>query len=298
MLQCAALVALARREWPKMIHSAITFDGMDCTGKTTQIRMLKKYLDERFGDAAKKTKLPNWQPTMIKSGMGHSRACEKIKAILRDCPMNAHTEALLFAAALSHGNAEIEELADDRERFVDYLLVDRSALSLVAYQCGGRGLSTENWRELSILKTIYWRRLEGGIYLNLLLDAPAEIVCERIQKRGNADRIERESVEFFKRVREKYLEIAHECNAEDKGLRPPAYHIVDATKSIDEVHADIVDIFEEYVVYFFMKDHPDISLNIKAAVAGIAGYAGVDLLNVFANRLAALARHKSKTNGE
>jgi dTMP kinase len=73
--------------------------------------------------------------------------------------------------------------------------------------------------------------------LTILLDAPVEIGMERAGTRSAPDRIEQERHDFFERVRECYLQIA---------LREPErFVVIDTTRSIDEVRADIAMLAEQ-----------------------------------------------------
>ena len=73
--------------------------------------------------------------------------------------------------------------------------------------------------------------------LTILLDAPVEIGMERAGTRSVPDRIEQERHDFFERVRECYLQIA---------LREPErFVVIDTTRSIDEVRADIAMLAEQ-----------------------------------------------------
>jgi dTMP kinase len=74
--------------------------------------------------------------------------------------------------------------------------------------------------------------------MTLLLDAPVQLALGRARSRsGQADRIEQEAVEFFQRVRAKYLEIARR--------EPDRVRVVDATRTPDEVAAAIARHLEE-----------------------------------------------------
>jgi dTMP kinase len=66
--------------------------------------------------------------------------------------------------------------------------------------------------------------------LTIILDQPAEIGLSRIKK---ADRLESESIEFHNRVRQEYLQLA--------SLDPERYLVVDARKSVDEIHQEIIN---------------------------------------------------------
>lgn len=211
-----------------MFNSLVAFEGMDCAGKTTQAQLLKEWLYRiiEHGDEG-------YYPALLKSERFSNSLSNRVRHIIDTAPANAYTEALLFGVELSQENMEIEQLAHDEDTLIEYLITDRTELSLIAYQGGGRGLS--DYHIDSVLSGIY-RPLLGYITaLTILLDIPAPMVRERVLKRGNADRTEMESVEFFARVRHKYLEAASKHGQ---------VCVVDATKSVEEVHAEIVAVIE------------------------------------------------------
>jgi dTMP kinase len=74
-------------------------------------------------------------------------------------------------------------------------------------------------------------------HLTLLLDAPVEIGLGRARARGEADRFEQEAVEFFRRVRQGYLARAQ--------ADPGRVRIVDASGSLEQVQADLVQVLEK-----------------------------------------------------
>jgi dTMP kinase len=101
-----------------------------------------------------------------------------------------------------------------------------------AYQGGGRGLPMETIDQIAD-----WVHGDTWPDLTILLDAPVEIGMERAGTRSAPDRIEQERHDFFERVRECYLQIA---------LREPErFVVIDTTRSIDEVRADIAMLAEQ-----------------------------------------------------
>lgn len=106
------------------------------------------------------------------------------------------------------------------------VIPDRFTDATYAYQSGGRGVSSE---KVALLEDFVQGSLRPD--MTLLLDAPIEVGMERARNRGKLDRFEEEKMEFFNKVRNKYLERAN--------LESERFKIVDATQSLDHVQAAI-----------------------------------------------------------
>lgn len=106
-----------------------------------------------------------------------------------------------------------------------WVIGDRHDLSTQAYQGGGRGI------DQTLLTTL--RDAVLGDFrpdLTLYLDVTPEVGLKRARARGELDRIEQESLDFFNRTRARYLELAEQ---------DPSIRTIDATQSLEEVVADI-----------------------------------------------------------
>jgi dTMP kinase len=118
-----------------------------------------------------------------------------------------------------------------------WVVADRHDLSSQAYQGGGRNFSTE------VMQTIANITLKGfKPDLTILLDISPEQGLARANARGALDRIELEKIEFFHRVRNKYLALAKE----DKRIC-----VVDASQTMEKVHQDIKQLINQ-----FIEQHP------------------------------------------
>ena len=112
-----------------------------------------------------------------------------------------------------------------------WVVSDRFTDSTRAYQGGGRGVSGES---------IEW--LAGFVHgdlqpdLTILLDAPVDTAMARAGRRGEPDRFEVERADFFQRVREAYLQLAARA--------PERFAVVDVSRNLDAVRADIQEIAE------------------------------------------------------
>ncbi|HSF05777.1 MAG TPA: dTMP kinase [Methylomirabilota bacterium] len=184
----------------------ITFEGVEGSGKTTQLTRLGRWL-ERRGSRVERTA----EPDGTALGLAIRRLFERPR--LRPVPIS---ELFLFLAARQqHVSERIRPwLAQGR-----VVLCDRYVDATLAYQGYGRGLDVELIRELNVHAT-------GGILpdLTLLFDLEPAAGLRRIGRR-QLDRFERETLAFHRRVRRGYLELHR---AEPKRIRliraarPPA----------------------------------------------------------------------------
>jgi dTMP kinase len=169
----------------------ITFEGVEGSGKSTQLQGLAAHLKARGLDV------------IVTREPGGTPIAEDIRAVLLDpahAAMGTMTELLLYAAARAQ---HLHELIQPALAAGKVVLCDRFADSTTAYQGGGRGVSRETLATLHALAT-------GGLQpdLTLLLDVSAEEGLARARTRGRTDRLEQESVAFHTRVRDAYLKLA------------------------------------------------------------------------------------------
>ncbi|WP_073239152.1 dTMP kinase [Desulforamulus putei] len=195
----------------------IVFEGVDGSGKTTQLNLLNKYLIQKQ------------IPTYTTREPGGTPVGEKIRELLLDpnfSEMQGRTEALLYAAARAQLVAQVIRPRLEQGRVV---LCDRYIDSSLAYQGYGRGMDTGFLASINELAT-------GGLWPNLtiLLDIPPREGLVRSRKDRPADRLENESLEFYQRVRNGYLALARR--------NPEAYLVLDARRSIEELHTVICGV--------------------------------------------------------
>jgi len=198
----------------------ITFEGVEGSGKTTQVLRLERYL-RRSGRKVERTR----EPDGTRLGLAVRRVFERPG--LRPEPL---VEAFLFMAARRQHVTEKLRPWLARGRIV---LSDRYADATVAYQGYGRGLGPDVVRELNTVAT-------GGITpdLTLLFDLDPVEGLRRIGRR-RLDHFERERLAFHRRVRRGYLEI---LRAEPKRVR-----LVRADEARDDVAAQVRTIVEEFL---------------------------------------------------
>lgn len=170
----------------------ITFEGIDGTGKTTQIIRLVAAL-RASGVRVLELREP-----------GGTVISEAIRPILLDskhAEMSQETELLLFAAARAQLVREVIQPALAEGTWV---LCDRFIDSTVAYQGYGRGL------DLEMIETLN-RYAVGSCRpdITFLFDLPVETAVQRrAGRQGKADRLEAESLAFVRRTRDGYLALA------------------------------------------------------------------------------------------
>lgn len=193
----------------------ITFEGSEGSGKSTQIERLVARLHE------------NGLETFVTREPGGTELGEEIRNLLlhhrAGGAMAAETELLLFAAA----RAQLV-----RERIAPALaagkvvISDRFLDSTTVYQGAARRLAPE-----AVARINHFAVGHHLPDLTLLLDVPVEVSHARVRNRGTGqpDRIEKESAEFFTRVRDGYLALAQ---AESRRIA-----VVDSTQPLDTVAA-------------------------------------------------------------
>lgn len=193
----------------------ITFEGGEGAGKSSNVQLTAAFLRER-GVEVVVTREPGGTPL-----------AEDIRNLLlapRDEVMQADTELLLmFAARAQHVGALIRP-ALARGAWV---LSDRFVDASYAYQGGGRGLSMSR---IAALEKLVLADMRPD--LTLLFDVPVEVGLARAGKRGDLDRIEREDLGFFQRIRDTYLSRA--------AAEPARFQVLDAAAPLAEVQAQLL----------------------------------------------------------
>lgn len=148
----------------------------------------------------------------------------KIRNILLESneDIDKYTELFLYLADRSENLAKVVHPNLERNKIV---ISDRYFDSTVAYQMAGRGIKGD----VQIIKELelFSSREPDATFL---LDVDPEIVKNRIK---NPDRIERENIDFHRRVREAYLDLAEKYESR--------FFVIDSKKTINEIHEKIRD---------------------------------------------------------
>src|SRR4030043_1684538 len=197
MMHCLIFYFDFRYLLERPLSPFITFEGVEGSGKTTQIQRLKKYFAQK-GIHCKVTREP-----------GGCSIGERIRKILLNPDhreMIPATELLLYEAARAQHVIEVIKPFIEKEGVV---LCDRFIDATLAYQGYGRGLDLKWIQRLN-------RLASQGIKpdVTFLLDCPSDVGLKRAIKRNRRlkkekeGRFEREKVQFHHRVRRGYLSIA------------------------------------------------------------------------------------------
>jgi dTMP kinase len=197
----------------------ITIEGGEGAGKSTNIPFIQSYLKEK-GVELVMTREPGGTPLS-----------ERIREVLLDkneTAMSDDTELLLmFAARAQHLDQLIRPALEQGK----WVICDRFTDATYAYQGGGRGIEFERIAQLE-----NW--VQGSLRpdLTIIFDLPVEIGMVRAGKRSDPDRFEQENLDFFKRVRQCYLDRAH--------ATPESYAIIDASPELNMVQASIIRVLD------------------------------------------------------
>jgi dTMP kinase len=192
----------------------ITLEGPEGSGKTSHIPHIVEYLREKGF-----TVFPTREP-------GGTSIGEQIREVihnLKNAEIHPRTETLLYQAARAQ---IVEQVIRPRLEAGEIVLSDRYADSTVAYQGYGHQQDIEQVRALINYAT-------GGLTpdLTILLDLNVEIGLNRKQSANEWNRLDAYTVEFHKRVRKGYLEMARQ--------EPGRWIIINAQQEWDPVQEEI-----------------------------------------------------------
>jgi len=200
----------------------ITIEGVEGAGKSTCMSLAAAEI-EKCGKRLLQTREP-----------GGTKLGEDLRKLLlghRHHGMADDTELLLmFAARAEHIQRKIRPALHAGQ----WVLCDRFTDATYAYQGAGRGLSLQRIAQLED-----W--VQGTLRpdLTILMDLPVDMGMERAGKRSAPDRFESETLEFFQRIRRGYLDIARQ--------EPARVKVIDASRSLAEVSADVVQTIGHFI---------------------------------------------------
>jgi len=201
----------------KSSGTLISFEGSEGSGKSTQIMRLAAHLQKQAREV------------VTVREPGGTEIGEQIRNIIvhnsKGDEMCAETELLLFTAARAQLVRQIIVPALMRGAIV---LSDRFLDSSTVYQGIARNLALDPVQQINQFAV-------GNVMpdLTLVIDVPTEVSLARIHQRASdvPDRMERENIDFYDKVREGYLVLA-------KGL-PKRFAVIDGTKSEDAIQKSI-----------------------------------------------------------
>lgn len=199
----------------------ISVEGTDGSGKSTQVKLLIEYF-----------KASEKEFTYLREP-GGAKISEQIREIIlnsENVEMHKDTEMLLYAAARAQLVNEVILPALDADKIV---ICDRFVDSSFAYQSFGRGIPYE------MVKTVNDIAISGRMPdITLFFDLSPEAAAARRLARGEVgDRLENEDAAFHKAVYEGYKTLAEKM--------PDRIKVIDARRTIEEVHADVIKLIEE-----------------------------------------------------
>tara|TARA_R110002012_G_scaffold76827_2_gene194225 strand:- start:20356 stop:21024 length:669 start_codon:yes stop_codon:yes gene_type:complete len=192
------------------------------SGKSSAINVIEAVL-QKHNIAFIKTREPGGTPLA-------EALRDIVKSASHDEELTQETELFLMYASRSQlmANRILPALAQGT-----WVIGDRHDLSSRAYQGGGRQFDDK------VMNAIADVTLKGFTPdLTLYLDIAPELGLARAQARGELDRIELEKIEFFQRVRNKYLTLATASESTD---------IIDASQAMQAVHSDVAKSVEAFI---------------------------------------------------
>jgi len=202
----------------------ITFEGLDGSGKTTQINRLATWLKKR-GHAALITRQP-----------GGTVTGDRIRALVLDSRSKGLAPLCEMALMFADRAQAIAQVIEPALKAGKIVLCDRFTDSTEAYQGGGRELGSETVLELHRLVC---RNLQPDLTLLLLPSLEPSLARARRRNKGTAkkssgdeNRFEQEEDAFYRRVRQQYLKIA--------AREPARVVLIEGDHTIKEVHDQIV----------------------------------------------------------
>lgn len=195
----------------------ITLEGPEGSGKTSHIPHLVEYL-RGLGH----TVFPTREP-------GGTSIGEQIRTVIHDLQnveMHPRTETLLYQAARAQ---IVEQVIKPRLAAGEIVLSDRYFDSTIAYQGYGHGQDLEQVRQLV-------RYATGGLTPNLtiLLDLDVETGLQRKSRQQEWNRLDAYTLEFHKRVRSGYLELARQ--------EPQRWQVIDAGLKWEQVQNELKNV--------------------------------------------------------
>ena len=206
----------------------ISFEGIDGSGKSTQVARLAAKLTEMTG-----------KETILTREPGGTETANKIREIILDkfCqePFPVKAESLLYYASRVFNTENI--IMPSLEAGMN-VICDRYFDSTLAYQVARGTDSTEYGKTMKDLN--YWCLGDFKPDYTILLDMPVDVAMERLSFNAQGlDRLESEAGFFMDAARNKFLQLALE--------EPERFIVVNAENPVEVVHADIVSQLTDFI---------------------------------------------------
>ena len=207
-----------------MTGKFIVIEGLEGAGKTTAINTVARILKQHHIADLQFTREPGGTPiaealrNIIKNGLDNEPLTDKAELLM------------LYAARIQL----VDNVIKPALKMGKWVIGDRHDLSTQAYQGGGRQIDK-----------IFIETLQAQVLgdfkpdLTLYLDIAPELGLMRARSRGQLDRIEQQSLPFFERIRQRYLQLAERDNT---------IVTIDANKSIEEVTTQIETILNSWLI--------------------------------------------------
>ena len=207
-----------------MTGKFIVIEGLEGAGKTTAINTVARILKQHHIADLQFTREPGGTPiaealrNIIKNGLDNEPLTDKAELLM------------LYAARIQL----VDNVIKPALKMGKWVIGDRHDLSTQAYQGGGRQI------DKVFIETLQAQVL-GNFKpdLTLYLDIAPELGLMRARSRGQLDRIEQQSLPFFERIRQRYLQLAERDNT---------IVTIDANKSIEEVTTQIETILNSWLI--------------------------------------------------
>ena len=211
------------------MKNLITFEGIEGSGKSTQIKLAAEYLIKRNVPVV---------VTQEPSGTDIGRKIGNILFNREHSHLCAEAEVFLFCAARAQHVREVIMPALEQNKIV---LCDRFSDATYAYQGFGRGLNQEFIKLINDYSSMLLKP-----DMTLLFDLPVEIGLQRATARNDklkepaaTDRFERENLEFHRRIREGYLDISRK--------EPQRFHLIDASRDVDVIQEEVCRCINDFI---------------------------------------------------
>ena len=207
-----------------MTGKFIVIEGLEGAGKTTAINTVARILKQHHIADLQFTREPGGTPiaealrNIIKNGLDNEPLTDKAELLM------------LYAARIQL----VDNVIKPALKMGKWVIGDRHDLSTQAYQGGGRQIDQ-----------VFIETLQAQVLgdfkpdLTLYLDIVPELGLMRARSRGQLDRIEQQSLPFFERIRQRYLQLAERDNT---------IVTIDANKSIEEVTTQIETILNSWLI--------------------------------------------------